>query len=96
MLLIFSFNPEPAPTTLKVSTEVSTTYPVPPSVALKDVTELPLPTMVADPPLLFAPESFLPVVRMPSVAESAPEMVVIPSVALFGKVLIGSEPKLLT
>jgi len=93
-LVISILNPEPAPTTLNVLSLTPTTYPVPPSVILILVTELPLPTMVADPPLLFAPESFLPVVRIPSVAESAPEIVVIPSVALFGKVLIGSERKL--
>ena len=81
---------------LNASTLESVTYPVPPSVTLILVTELPLPTMVADPPLLFAPASFLPVVRMPSVAESAPDIVVMPMVALFGRVLIGSEPKVLT
>ena len=58
-------------------------------------TELPLPTIVADPPLPLRPESFLPVVNIPTkvfLSGIVSLRLLIAIVAVLDRVLIGSNP----
>ena len=64
----------------------------PASVVVILVTELPLPTIVADPPLPLTPESFRPTVNIPIASESLPGIELIPMVAVLDRVLMGSNP----